>query len=536
MPTRLRSTVLALLLVATTVVATSCVQSSISHVASSAAQVTGTALTIAKPADVNEGDVLVARVANRNDVAATVVAPAGWVQYRVDQTTWSLKSWLFVKVATANEPGDYTFTFGSSLNIIGTVSAFRGVDTVQPVEAVAGQYNSSTTSLTPGSGLTTRTANGLNVWFATQAADEATCSAPLSQPGGYNEVLDTCLASPSKGVSFNVAYDGFGDAGAHQTLAGESAIAATNITQVIALRAAGEPPVDDYSSTPVVVGQLWDGLVDGVKNTSIPLSVLNQPSGLGTSRVNPGVLYTHSEKDDQTMVAISSADGEVKGRYTVTIPDVFDWEDIAVGPCPTGSCIFAGDVGTSRGDATKPTNVMSVVRVTEPDLTSGQTSGTLTGDHFPFVYPDGTKKNSEALMVDPRTGDIYVITKTSSGTSEVYRFPTSSPTPGVVSTLVKVGQIVLPVLNGDANSVQITAAAVHPTRNVFAVRTYRAVYEFRGIAGGSLDSAISAQPIAVTDTNEPQGEALDYALDGSSYFTLSEKTASPYTLKRVDRL
>lgn len=509
---------------------------SIRHVATTTAHTTGSTLTVPRPAGTAAGDVLVARVANRNDITATVTAPAGWVQHRVDQTTWSVKSWIFVKVATGDEPTSYPFTFNRSLNVIGSVSAFRGVDTAQPVEDAAGRYNGSTATLTPGRGLTTRTGNGATVWFATQAADEATCASPLGAPSGFIEVVETCLPSSTKGLSYDVATAAFGAAGTHPVPVGQSAVAATNITQTIALRAADAPPVDDYAPTPVVVGRLWDGYVNGVKDTAIPLSVLDQPSGLGASRTNPGVLYVHSEKEHQTMVAVSAVDGEVRGRYSVTIPNVFDWEDIAVGPCPSGSCIFAGDVGTYRGDTTKPTNVMSIVRVPEPDLAAGETGGTLTGDHFPFVYPDGRKKDSEAIMVDPRTRDIYVITKTATGISEVYRFPTPDPTPGQTVTLTKVGELHLPLLDGDENSVRITAASIHPTRNVFAVRTYRAVYEFRGTAGGSLASALTADPVAVTDTQEGQGESLEYAVDGSSYFTLSERASPPYTLKRVDRL
>jgi hypothetical protein len=291
-----------------------------------------------------------------------------------------------------------------------------------------------------------------------------------------------------------------------------------------------------YEANPVVVGAIWDGTVGGKPNTAIPLTVLDQPSGLGTSRTNPGVLYVHSEKDHATMVAISAADARIRGRFTLAMPNVFDWEDMAVGPCPAGTCIYAGDIGAWRADAVKPDNVMAVFRAKEPNLGAGQTSGTLATDRLPFRYPDGTKKDAEALMVDPRSGLIYVITKTATGISEVFRFPKASPTPNVIVTLVKAGELTLPKIDDSVESVRITAATIHPTRNVFAVRTYRAVYELRGVEGGTLASAIAARPIALTDTAEPQGEALEYSLDGNAYFTLSEMTRSPYILKRVDRV
>lgn len=286
------------------------------------------------------------------------------------------------------------------------------------------------------------------------------------------------------------------------------------------------------ASAPIVVGQLWDGYVDGERNTALPLSVLDQPSGLGASRVNPDVLYVQSEKDRQTMIAVSERDGEVLGKYTVPIPNVYDWEDMAVGPCPTGSCVFAGDIGTNSGYAPKPDNVMSVVRVTEPNLAAGQTTGVLAGDHFPYVYPDGRRPDAEALVVHPVTGEIFVILKTGTGTSPVYRFPTPLPAPGVVSTLVKVADITLPIVDGKRNSAQITAASFHPRKNRLLVRTYTKVYEFRTETWD--ESPFTGTRVELTDTSEGQGEAIEYEADGSSYFTLSEKVAPPYTLKRVD--
>lgn len=286
------------------------------------------------------------------------------------------------------------------------------------------------------------------------------------------------------------------------------------------------------SSAPIVVGQLWDGYVDGQPNTALPLSVLDQPSGLGASRINRDVLYVQSEKNRQTMVAVSENDGQVLGKYSVTIPNVYDWEDMAVGPCPAGSCIFAGDIGTNSGYAEKPDNIMSVVRVREPDLASGETSGTLTGDYFPYVYPDGRRPDAEALAVHPVTGEIYVILKTSTGTSPVYKFPDPLPKPGVISTLIKVADLTLPIVNGKANSAQITAAAFHPRKNRLLVRTYTKVYEFRSERQSWLP--FTGERVELTDTVEAQGEAIEYEADGTSYFTLSEKVAAPYTLKRVD--
>ncbi|TDD59121.1 hypothetical protein E1263_16425 [Kribbella antibiotica] len=290
---------------------------------------------------------------------------------------------------------------------------------------------------------------------------------------------------------------------------------------------------DDYAGPAVTVGNLWDGLKpDGTRNTVIPQDVLYQPSGLGASRINPKLQYVHSEKDRKTMLAFSTVTAQVVGKYTVAIPNVFDWEDIATGPCPAGSCIFAGDIGTAR-DIPKPNGISSVVRVPEPDLSDGQTSGTLTGDYFPYTMPGGPK-NAEALMVHPGTGDIYVITKSTKGISDVYKFPNPLPKPGTSSVLTKVATLTLPLKEGDLPYGEVTAASIHPHANRFLVRTYRKVYEYRGPEGAPFASALTGTRVELTDTVEGQGESIEYAPDASAYFTLSEKLAAPYTLKRVD--
>jgi hypothetical protein len=299
-----------------------------------------------------------------------------------------------------------------------------------------------------------------------------------------------------------------------------------------------------YVGASVDIGKLWDGYTDtGAHDTDLPDTELHEPSGLAASRVNPDVAYVHSESDVEGMVAVDTDNARVVGRYDVAIPDQWDWEDIATGPCPTGSCIFAGDIGRSNGKPNPP-STFAVYRVPEPDLAAGKTSGTLTGDWFRFRYPDAPH-NAEALMVHPVSGRIYVITKEESGVSGVYAFPTTLPAPSAstVTTLTKVATLHLPTWAGNPDDTfdatwygQVTAAAIHPAANRFLVRTPSMVYEYRGTTGGSFDTALAATPVALTaPTGEGQGEAIDYAPDGSAYYTLSERPAPPFTLKRVDR-
>src|SRR5690606_29626952 len=100
----------------------------------------------------------------------------------------------------------------------------------------------------------------------------------------------------------------------------------TNTAQVVVLRAADAPAClvsDTYASN-------WT--LQGI--VSAPEIV--EPSGLGASRVHEGAIYVHNE-DTTDLVAISALDASTVGTFEVTNVTPADWEDLAVGPCPSGS-------------------------------------------------------------------------------------------------------------------------------------------------------------------------------------------------------
>lgn len=481
-----------------------------------------TALTVNKPAGAAAGDVLIARIANRNQVGATLTPPAGWTVLRSDQSASQLKSWLAFHVAGASEPASYRFAIDIASNLAGSVVAFTGVDPANPIDAQSGQKNGNSASLAAPAVATT-VANGMAVWFGTQIWGGSACPAsPLVPPAGFTEPFDTCLVSTSTGVLFDGAFMALGAAGAQPAWNGSSPLPNTNTAQVVALRPAGAPAcsaASTFSSTVTTIGQLNEPQIVEV-------------SGLAASRVNPGILYAHSE-DNASFVAMSKTTAQAVGRYTAGIVP-FDWEDIATGPCPAGSCIFMGDIGRVSGHPPPLPDTFAVYRMKEPNLAAGQTTGTIAGDRFPFKYPD-TPQNAEALLVHPTTGDIYVVTKDgTSGLSKVYKFPRPLPAPGTLSTLIHVADVQMP-LGPDGNFRSVTAGTIHPCASRLLLRTYRAVYEYRAPAGQSFESAFLQAPVVLTDTHEGQGESIEYEPDGSGYFTMSERTAAPYTLLRVAR-
>ncbi|AGP33903.1 cell wall anchor protein [Sorangium cellulosum] len=481
-----------------------------------------TSLTLAKPAGVVQGDVLLARIAIRNQVGAVIAPPAGWTLLRSDQSASAVKSWVLWKVATGAEPASYAFGVDVSAYLAGSIVAFSGADPASPIDAASGQKNGNSATLAAPP-VTTTAANGVAVWFGTQVWTGSSCPAsPIVPPSGFTEPFDTCLLSSSTGLLFDAAYKQLGAAGLQPAWSGTSPFANTNTAQVVALRPAGAPSCsagEPFASTSTTVGSL----------TSTDIVEI---SGLAASRVNPGILYAHSE-NNANFVAIQKTNAAVVGSYVAGVFP-WDWEDIATGPCPAGSCIFMGDIGRISGHPLPYPTTFAVVRMKEPNLAAGETSGTVSGDRFPFQYPD-TPQNAEALMVHPTTGDIYVVTKEgTTGVSKVYKFPSPLPAPGTLSTLIHVADLQMP-LGPDENFRSVTAGAIHPCADRFLLRTYRAVYEYRAPAGAGFEAAFAASPVALTDTVEGQGESIEYEADGSGYFTMTEREAAPYPLKRVAR-
>ena len=89
-----------------------------------------TTITVTKPAGVVDGDVMVASLESSNTSGPTA-APAGWTLLR----SWG-QSTVYWKVASS-EPASYQWTYGATANTVGAITAYSGVDTVNPVDVSA---------------------------------------------------------------------------------------------------------------------------------------------------------------------------------------------------------------------------------------------------------------------------------------------------------------------------------------------------------------------------------------------------------------
>ncbi len=239
---------------------------------------------------------------------------------------------------------------------------------------------------------------------------------------------------------------------------------------------------------------------------------LDELSGLAASRVHAGVLYTHNDSGDLARFFGIDESGVVHAEHTLEGITTEDTEDIAVGPCASGSCVFLGDIG----DNDEKRKDVRIYRVPEP----GTSSDALRPEVLVAKYPDGPH-NAETLLVLPKSGaagsagDMIVVTKSPTGVSGVYRLPAEAQ-PGTTHVFEKKGELLVP----ENGSPLVTGGSVHPCEDRILIRTYATLFEYRFTGG--LDTAFSGAPTVLPVSKEPQGEAVAYSADGTHVFTVSE--------------
>ncbi len=151
-------------------------------------------------------------------------------------------------------------------------------------------------------------------------------------------------------------------------------------------------------------------------------------SGLAVSRSVAGRLWAHNDSGPPALFALN-ADGAVTGRVELSGVKFQDWEAVAVGPCPAGSCVYAADIGDNNGTRRR----IAVYRFPEPAASDRSVAVT---EVFYATYPDGPQ-DAETLLVTPADG-IYIVTKGDRGPVALYRFPRDLQV-GTIHPLQRVG-------------------------------------------------------------------------------------------------
>ncbi|MBE7324282.1 hypothetical protein IEQ44_06425 [Nocardioides sp. Y6] len=227
---------------------------------------------------------------------------------------------------------------------------------------------------------------------------------------------------------------------------------------------------------------------------------ITESSGLARSTYSRPVLFTHNDSGDSARVFAVSKAGRTRAVLRLKGASAVDWEDISTGP---EHSVWVGDIG----DNGRSREQITVYRFTEPKRLPrrGRTVKVAT-KKYTFTYPD-RPRDAEALLVHPRTGRLFIVTKSAEGDPGIYRAP-KKLSRSSTNTLKRIADAPL----------KITAGTFSPDGKTRVLSSYTTAYTYRKFAG---------RPASVTLPTRRQGESLEVNRRGTEVLLGSEGEKSP---------
>jgi len=242
-------------------------------------------------------------------------------------------------------------------------------------------------------------------------------------------------------------------------------------------------------------------------------------SGLAMSRRQPGVLWAHNDGDGHNLELFAlNREGDMLGQIKVRGVDLTDVEDVAVGPGPISGVdyLYLSDTGDNPNNRRE----VQVIRVPEPALDDGVDE--VSSDKvevFRFEYDDDDPHDAEAIMVDPWSGDIFIVTKhgPDERDTRVYR-----SRPNLDSETKNILDEVLRDQDAAWLEGSVVAADISPDGDRVALLFKdEGTRTWQREPGEDLLTLLS-RPACLSPSAPGQQEALAYNADGSGYYLIPE--------------
>ncbi|MEV0603525.1 hypothetical protein AB0I82_30100 [Streptomyces sp. NPDC050315] len=225
---------------------------------------------------------------------------------------------------------------------------------------------------------------------------------------------------------------------------------------------------------------------------------ITESSGLAASRAHPGIYWTHNDSDDGPYVfAVDSRTGRTVATITMRgVGDPRDVEAISIGP---DGDVYVGDIGDNLDGSW---DHVWIYRFPEPKQLRDQT---VTATQYDVTYADGPR-NAEAMMVHPKTGRVYVVSKKEDGGAALYAGPERLSTSGP-NVFRRVSGI----------DMWVTDGAFSPDGSRLMLRSYFGGRMYRWQDGRPKDD-IGSVGVPI----QGQGESLTFTPDGRTLMLGSE--------------
>jgi hypothetical protein len=242
---------------------------------------------------------------------------------------------------------------------------------------------------------------------------------------------------------------------------------------------------------------------------------IKEASGLVVSSRNPGILWTHNDSNSH-LYALRKT-GELVARLKVPDAAGGNFEDLAVGPGPVPGAdyLYLGDIGDNQRER----DSIAVFRIPEPDVSAAKKTGSGKLHDVKKIilkYPDN-RYNAESLLVDPLTGDLFIVTK-EKRRSRIYTASKGQLESNEPVALKFVCELRL-------NSASGAAISRDGRQIVLRNEDYAQVWSRPNGVGvaDAFHGAPTRLPI-IGRPKEPNGEAIAFDASGHDYYTISEGT------------
>lgn len=242
----------------------------------------------------------------------------------------------------------------------------------------------------------------------------------------------------------------------------------------------------------------------------MPNDFPTEVSGIAESYARTGSFWMIEDSNNGAQLLNVSDDGNVSASIPLPATSNRDWEDLAIGPGPEAGkkYLYVADIGDN---GVRYENY-SIYRVEEPAAGLNEISEV---NNIRFTYSDGRSHNAEAILLDPATRNIIVVTKEQPSQIYELQYPYSTTT---VNVAEKKGTTQLDIVTGGAASA---------SGNELLLRTYQGIYYWKLQSGESVSKALTRAPLSIPAALEPQGEAIAFKKDGAGFYTISEKADLP---------
>lgn len=220
-------------------------------------------------------------------------------------------------------------------------------------------------------------------------------------------------------------------------------------------------------------------------------------SGIANSLAHPGVIWLHNDSGGGPyLYAVSATTCKTLTRVRVLGAGARDFEAIASARGKHGRpLLWLGDIGDNRDSWPS----VSILRIPEPSLTATSVRARV----YRFTYSD-RPHNAEALLVEPNSQHIWVVTKQlAHGGLYVLPKPLSRTRVNIAKRLRTEGGL-------------ITDGAVSPDGSRYVLRDYVNATLFDGLPPGRQAGVV---PLPL----QFQGEAVTFTPDGSALLVASER-------------